>query len=83
MAIEERPETIHLVPVAQLVSRQITMVPPDGDLATIKPSNQIVRKIFDVKRYNVTKLADVLKPLLPKGYEARRCTTTAGRTMPG
>ncbi len=65
VAIEERKRSIHLVPIAQIVRRQVEMVGPDVDLASIKPSNQIVRKVFDVKHYDPSRLIDVLKPLTP------------------
>jgi len=65
VAIEQRERTIHLVPIAQIIRRRIEMVPADIDLATVQPSNAIVRKVFDVKHYDPTKLVDVLKPLMP------------------
>lgn len=65
VAIEERERTVHLIPIAQVSRAQIRTVPADVDLATIKPASQIVRKIFEVKHYDPTKLVDVLKPLSP------------------
>ncbi|HOW68981.1 MAG TPA: secretin N-terminal domain-containing protein [Phycisphaerae bacterium] len=65
VAIEERERTIHLIPIAQVSRAQIRTVPADVDLATVKPASQIIRKIFEVKHYDPTKLVDVLKPLTP------------------
>lgn len=65
VAMEERERSIHLIPIAQIINRQIEIVPPDGDLTAIRPANRIVRKIFDVKQYDPARLVDVLKPLLP------------------
>jgi general secretion pathway protein D len=78
VAIEERNQTIHLVPVAQINSRQIPTLGPDGDMAAIKPANQIVRKIFEIKHYNVSRLVEMLKPLLPPAYGDLRADPANG-----
>ncbi len=65
VAIEERARTLHLVPISQVLNRQIDMIPPDGDLSAVDPPNKIVRKIFNVTSYDPSKLVEVLKPIMP------------------
>ncbi len=65
VAIEERDRTVHLIPIAQVSKAQIRTVGAEVDLTTWKPANEIIRKIFEVRYYDPTKLVDVLKPLLP------------------
>ncbi len=80
VAIEERKRTVHLVPIALMIQRQVEMVPADVDLATIEPSNKIVRKVFDVKHYDPTNLLEVLKPLMP-GYGHITADPTTGKLI--
>jgi general secretion pathway protein D len=65
VAIEERQQTIHLIPIGQINQAQIRTVAAEEDLAGITPGNTIVRKLFMIKHYDPTKLIDVLRPLLP------------------
>lgn len=65
VAIEERERTIHLIPIAEIVRRQIDTVPAEVDVATITPTNRIVRKIFELRHHDPARLIDVLKPLIP------------------
>jgi len=65
VAIEEREKTIHLIPIAQISHARITTLGPEVDATAIKPTNQIIRKIFAVRNYDPEKLIDVLKPLMP------------------
>ncbi len=65
VAIEERERTVHLIPIAEIVRRQIDTVPAEVDVATITPTNRIVRKIFALRHHDPARLIDVLKPLIP------------------
>jgi len=65
VAIEERERTIHLIPITEIVRRQIDTVPAEVDVATITPTNRIVRKIFELRHHDPARLIDVLKPLIP------------------
>ncbi|MFA5864579.1 MAG: secretin N-terminal domain-containing protein [Phycisphaerae bacterium] len=65
VAIEERDQTIHLIPITAINQSQIKTIPANVDVRTLKPTHQIVRKIFELKYYDPAKLTDVLKPLLP------------------
>jgi general secretion pathway protein D len=65
VAIEEREQTIHLIPIGQINQSMLKTIPAEVDPATIKPASQIVRKIFKLKYYDPTKVIEVLKPVLP------------------
>jgi len=80
VAVEEREWTVHLIPISQMVQRQLELVPAGVDLATIRPSNRIVRKVFDVKHYEATKLIEVLKPLMPS-YGHLTADPTTGKLI--
>ncbi len=80
VAIEERERTLHLIPIGQIVQRRIQMVAPDADLTRIQPANQIIRKVFDIKHYDPTKLVEVLKPLMPS-YGSILADPTTGKLI--
>lgn len=65
VAIEEREKTIHLIPIAQVAQSQIRTVGAEVDLKTLRPVNQIIRKVFAVRQTDPGKLVEVVKPLLP------------------
>lgn len=65
VAVEERERTVHLIPIAEVAKAQLKTLGPEVDLDEIRPRNQIVRKIFDVRHYDAEKLIEILKPLLP------------------
>lgn len=69
VAIEDRVRTVHLVPIEQMVRRELETVPAQVDVSTIRPINKIVRKVFELKYYDPAKLVEVIKPLMPSyGY---------------
>ena len=65
VAIEERQRTVHLVPVEQMVRRELETVPASVDVATVRPISKIVRKVFELKYYDPSRLVDALKQMLP------------------
>lgn len=80
VALEERERTLHLVPLAQIIHRQIPVIGPDDDLHSVDPPNRIVRKIYDVRNYDPARLAEVLKPLLPT-YGHITADATSGKLI--
>ena len=81
VAIEEREQTVHLVPIADVTRRQIPTIPPEVDIRTITPTNKIVRKFFLVRHYDPTKLMEVLQPLLPEAYGHITADATTKKLM--
>jgi general secretion pathway protein D len=80
VAIEERLQTVHLIPIAQVSQSQIPTVGADDDLAGISPPSQIIRKIFNVHHADPARLVEVAKPLLPS-YGIITADTGAGKLM--
>jgi len=68
VAIEEREQTVHLIPIGEVVRRHIRTIAVDVDVNTITPANEIVRKFFKIKHYDPAKLMEVLQPLMPTAY---------------
>jgi general secretion pathway protein D len=63
--IDERPRTIHIISLTAVMQGELDLIPADGDLSAVKPPNKIVRKIFDVRSYDPTKLLEIIKPIAP------------------
>jgi general secretion pathway protein D len=80
VAVEERSQTIHLISIDQINQAKIRTIPAEADLKSLKPANQIVRKIFELRYYDPTKLVEVIKPLLPS-YSHITADPTTGKLM--
>jgi type II secretory pathway component GspD/PulD (secretin) len=65
IAVEEREQTLHLIPIEQIKQAQIPMVPAEK-LEKMKRKCAIVRTIFEIKNYDPSELLKVLNELKPK-----------------
>lgn len=65
MILEEYPNLINIKSLAEVKQTRLTVVPADQSVSKIPEKTKIVDKIFAIKHYDVTKLRDVILPMLP------------------
>lgn len=64
--IEESERIIFLRPIEEAKQAALPVIPADQSVAQIKDKSQIVDKVFAIKHYDVTRLKDILAPMLPR-----------------
>ena len=65
MILEEYPNLINIKSLAEVKQTRLTVVPADQSVSKIPEKTKIVDKIFAIKHYDVTKIRDVILPMLP------------------